>query len=93
MRTEQIARQIVFIGHVQGVGFRYTVQGIADRWGVTGYVRNLPDGTVEMLAQGRAEDLDLCLDEIDAEFPGHVRERRVEQVPVNSRYTDFRIAF
>ena len=90
---EPIARHILFIGHVQGVGFRYTVQRIAGRYGLAGYVRNLSDGTVEMLVQGSSEDIDLCLEEIDAEFPGHIHERKVRQVPPSPRYTDFRIAF
>ena len=90
---EQIARNIVFIGYVQGVGFRYTAQRIAGRYGLTGFVRNLPDGTVEMLAQGPAEGIDLCLKEIDTEFAGHIRDRKVQQVPPHPRHTDFRIAF
>jgi len=91
--VEQTARHIVFFGHVQGVGFRYTAQRIAGHHGLTGFVRNLPDGTVEMLAQGPAGDIDLCLEEIDAEFAGQVRDRQVQQVPPSSRHTDFRIAF
>ncbi|MHC4288506.1 MAG: acylphosphatase, partial [Planctomycetota bacterium] len=43
----KIAKQIIFKGRVQGVGFRYTTQRAASRYELTGYVRNLPDGTVE----------------------------------------------
>ncbi len=93
MGSDPIARHIVFIGHVQGVGFRYTAQRIAEQCGLTGYIRNLPDGTVEMLAQGSVQDLDLCLEQIEEEFGGYVRDRRIEQVPASPRYTDFRIAF
>lgn len=91
--VEQVARHIVFFGQVQGVGFRYTAHRIAGRRGLTGFVRNLPDGTVEMLVQGPAGDIDLCLEEIDAEFAGQVRERRVRQVPPDPSHRDFRIAF
>lgn len=41
-----------FAGVVQGVGFRYFVRNIAKEMGVKGYVRNLPDGTVEVVAEG-----------------------------------------
>ena len=41
-----------FSGHVQGVGFRYTTRSVASRFAVTGYVRNLPDGRVELVAEG-----------------------------------------
>jgi len=90
---EQIARHILFIGHVQGVGFRYTAQRIAGRYGLAGYVRNLSDGSVEMLAQGTPEDIDRCLEEINAEFAGHIQDREVRQVSPSPRHTDFGIAF
>ncbi|NMC05515.1 MAG: acylphosphatase [Candidatus Lokiarchaeota archaeon] len=45
-------------GDVQGVGFRYSTQHHADAIGVTGWVRNLEDGRVEVLAEGRQEQLD-----------------------------------
>lgn len=44
-------------GHVQGVGFRYFVQRTATALGLTGWVRNLPDGRVEVLGQGEAAAL------------------------------------
>jgi acylphosphatase len=50
-----VARRFVISGRVQGVGFRYFTQDAAMHEGVTGYVRNLPDGRVEALVQGDAE--------------------------------------
>ena len=47
-----------FYGRVQGVGFRYRAQQAAGSLGVTGWVTNLYDGSVEMEAQGKEEDLD-----------------------------------
>ena len=90
---EQIVRHILFIGHVQGVGFRYTAQRIAGRYGLAGYVRNLSDGSVEMLVQGTSEEIDRCLEEIDTEFAGHITDKEVRQIPPSPRYTDFKIAF
>jgi acylphosphatase len=49
------ARRFVISGHVQGVGFRYAVQNAAMREGVTGWVRNLPDGRVEAFVEGDDE--------------------------------------
>ena len=90
---EQAARHIIFVGQVQGVGFRYTAQRIAERLGLTGFVRNLADGTVEMFIQGRAEDIDLCLQEIDIEFAGHISDRKVRHAQPSPAHTDFRVAF
>ena len=50
--------QVLYSGRVQGVGFRYTVQRLASGFEVTGAVRNLPDGRVELLAEGRQDELD-----------------------------------
>ena len=44
--------RVLYEGDVQGVGFRYTVQGLANRLGVTGGVENLNDGTVRLVAEG-----------------------------------------
>ena len=51
----RIARRYLVSGRVQGVGFRYFVHDAASREGVTGYVRNLPDGRVEALVEGDAD--------------------------------------
>ena len=50
--------QIIYSGHVQGVGFRYTVKSVASGFEVTGTVRNLPDGGVELIAEGAKDELD-----------------------------------
>ena len=47
-----INRHLYYRGHVQGVGFRYTVKQLATGYEVTGWVRNLADGRVEMLVRG-----------------------------------------
>ena len=50
--------QIFYKGSVQGVGFRYTVKSVAAGFEVTGQVRNLPDGRVELLAEGAKAELE-----------------------------------
>jgi acylphosphatase len=53
-----IARRYVVGGRVQGVGFRHFTESAADRTGVSGWVRNLPDGRVEISAEGEADAIE-----------------------------------
>ena len=88
-----IARHIIFAGRVQGVGFRFTAHRMANRHQLTGFVRNLPDGTVEMLAQGSADDLDDCIQDIKECYAGYIRDTNIEEIPPDPQHTDFRITF
>ena len=87
------ARHVIFIGRVQGVGFRFTAHRIAHRHQLTGFVRNLPDGTVEMFAQGSARDIDDCIQDIKEYFGDYLRETRIQEIPTDPKYKDFRITF
>ena len=49
--------QILYTGHVQGVGFRYTVKSLAPGYEITGTIRNLSDGRVELSAEGTRDEL------------------------------------
>lgn len=60
-KSEIESRKIIFIGHVQGVGFRYTVYDIANRLGLVGYVRNLVDGSVETVIKGEKLKIDYLI--------------------------------
>ena len=87
------ARHIIFTGRVQGVGFRFTALDIAERYRLTGLVRNLPDGTVEMLAQGTAQTIADCIRDIQETFVGYIKETRIEEIPPDPQYEDFKITF
>ena len=79
-------------GSVQGVGFRWFVQHAAAREGVTGYVRNLPDGTVESYAEGEAEALTRFERAIRSGPPGaRVTNVDVEIEDPSGGYKDFSI--
>lgn len=56
--------QIIYLGRVQGVGFRATVAGAARHFAVTGWVRNEPDGSVRLVAEGEADEIERFLAEV-----------------------------
>jgi len=88
-----IAKHIIFTGRVQGVGFRFTARRAASRRQLTGYVRNMPNGSVEMLAQGRSEDIDDCIQDLKEYFAGYLKETSIEEIPPDPKHTDFKITF
>ncbi|MBP6506367.1 MAG: acylphosphatase [Opitutaceae bacterium] len=64
---------IFYSGHVQGVGFRYAVLQIAKEFEVAGYVRNLPDGRVQVEVEGTAADITAFVDAVEERMHGFVR--------------------
>lgn len=65
--------QMLYSGHVQGVGFRYTVQREATALHCTGWVRNLMDGRVEVLITGNEESIMQLIERISDVFEHHIR--------------------
>ena len=65
---------IFFSGHVQGVGFRFTTMQIAREFEVAGYVRNLPDGRVQLETEGRPEEIEAFVLAIENRMHGFVRK-------------------
>jgi len=90
---KETAKHIIFSGPVQGIGFRFTAFNIANRYNLTGIVRNLLNGDVEMVVQGNQDDIDFCVSEIRDAFEGYVRDVKFDEIPVNPNYTDFKITF
>jgi acylphosphatase len=77
-----IAHQVFYEGRVQGIGFRYSVVQIAAGFDVAGWVRNLPDGRVELLAAGEAGEVADFLQAIrDSHLGSFIRNHTVEQIP------------
>lgn len=88
----RVARRFVINGRVQGVGFRYFTQDVARREGATGWVRNLPDGSVEALIEGDAE----AVTRVERALRSGPRGARIDTVRVDTEepsgtYRDFSI--
>ena len=85
---------IYYGGRVQGVGFRYTVEAIAHRIGVLGFVKNLPDGRVELVCEGDKEKVDAVLEEIRSGDMGrHIQNADCRWEEPAGEFTDFTVEF
>ena len=81
-RFNMIRAIVLYTGTVQGVGFRATACSIARKFPVAGYVRNLPDGTVEPVAEGQNDAVERFLTTIADSFRGYItRDTRTRATP------------
>lgn len=69
-------KHVYYSGRVQGVGFRYTAQRLAERCPIAGYVRNLGNGDVELLAEGPAEEVQAFLDALARHMAAYIQQTR-----------------
>ena len=81
-----------FAGRVQGVGFRYSARQIALGFAVTGQVRNLPDGRVELVAEGDETEVHAFVSEIKAQMNHHIKETSECVLDGVAQFRDFHIA-
>jgi len=82
-----------FSGHVQGVGFRYTAQGIAEHYNVSGYVRNMSDGRVELVVEGADDEMDRFLGAVRERMDEFVRKVDTQMSPGTGQFKDFSIRY
>jgi acylphosphatase len=88
-----VTRQLRIAGKVQGVGFRFSLQEEADRLGLSGWVRNRRDGTVEAVVQGAPEAVEALITWARRGPPGsRVVDLRVESPAEEQRYGGFEIS-
>lgn len=84
-------RQVFYSGHVQGVGFRYTVRQLAENYAVAGFVRNLPDGRVEVVVEGALAELDRFMASIADRMEDQIRNVAVDVRPAIGEFAEFEI--
>ena len=82
-----------FSGRVQGVGFRYASRSVAASFAVTGFVRNLRDRRVELVAEGERADLERFLSQVKSEMSGYVGETDVRWSQATGEFGSFGIRF
>ena len=84
---------VLYSGRVQGVGFRAAVRQLACGYEVTGTVRNLPDGRVELIAEGTKAELEMFLRGIaESDLSGYIANARQDWQDARAELRGFRIA-
>ena len=92
--VEQIVRaRVKYAGYVQGIGFRYTAVMISRNFSITGYVRNLRDGTVKLSAEGERSQVDAFLAHIRSDMKRHLSDETIEWVEPTGQYDGFQIRY
>lgn len=91
--AEKQRREAYYSGRVQGVGFRYTVRSLAARFEVAGFVKNLPDGRVELVAEGPAAEVREFLETIHTEMGHYVADVAEKITMASGEFQGFEIRF
>ena len=83
---------IYYSGRVQGIGFRYSVKMLVRGYEVTGWIKNLPDGRVEMAAEGERPELEAFAEAIrESELAAFIRQEDRQWVPATHEFHGFEI--
>jgi acylphosphatase len=82
---------VYFSGHVQGVGFRYSVLQVAKEFEVAGFVKNLVDGRVQLEIEGDAADVKAFVDAVEERMHGYIRKTERAAVTRAPQFNGFAI--
>lgn len=82
-----------FEGRVQGVGFRHAAEGIAQRLGLTGWVKNLHDGRVEIVCEGPKDKIDALFTELDGTLGRYIKNVDCAWEPPTNEFKEFSVEF
>ena len=86
-------KHVYYSGNVQGVGFRYRTRQIAANHNVSGYAKNLFDGRVELVVEGKKKDIQTFLAEIADYMGGYIRETQIQDEQFLNEFSEFDIRF
>ena len=84
---------IYYSGRVQGIGFRYTVADLADYQKVQGWVKNLDDARVEVVAEADEDTLNEFLQQVNQHFSRYIKDVNIEWLPATGEFRDFSVKF
>lgn len=87
-----VCKCVLYSGRVQGVGFRYTTQALAADYAIAGYVRNLANGEVELVAEGEAEVVEAFLAAVAERMANYITNAAIEERAPSGQH-GFRIRY
>ncbi|MDD4202373.1 MAG: acylphosphatase [Candidatus Omnitrophica bacterium] len=82
---------IKYKGIVQGVGFRYTARNVAKSLKLDGWVKNMPDGSVEVMIEGEDKDITEFNQRLQDKMQGYIRNTQINEVPSSGTMKGFEI--
>ncbi len=85
------ARMVFYSGEVQGVGFRATAERIAQNYPVTGWVKNLNDGRVQLLAEGPGDAVQAFLTAIRTRWKDNIKKEEASEEKVSGKFKKFAV--
>jgi acylphosphatase len=88
---DEVSRRVRYRGRVQGVGFRYTCAAIAKHYPLTGYVKNLADGSVELVVSGQPDSIRDFLADIAQAFAGNITDSTSEDISLSEPFRSFAV--
>jgi acylphosphatase len=92
-KGKPVGRMVYYSGKVQGVNFRATTRRVAQDYPVTGWVKNLDDGRVQLLVEGPADAVEAFLKAIRKHWKGNITKEQAEERPITGKYKRFEVTY
>ena len=88
-----IRATVIYTGRVQGVGFRWQVNQIAKFFSCAGYVKNLSDGTVEVVVEGTIKDVRGMVEKVNDRMQDYWYEIKIDERAGDAHFSEFNIQY
>lgn len=88
-----VSAHVLYSGRVQGVGFRFTTQSIASSLKLTGWVKNLRDGRVEVVAEGQKIQVQELCRQLKDHFGQSIQDEQINFSSYSGKYKEFKVEY
>ena len=92
-QSPSVRREVLFSGNVQGVGFRYTTCQVAADYPVGGFVRNLPDGRVQVIVEGPSSAVEQFIRRLTTRMDRYIARAESSEAPARGEFDQFGVRF